>query len=123
MSTDDLSPSATLDATASQPLAIRLTDRKGVELTIAAVAGQSLMQAIRAAGQDELLALCGGSCSCATCHVYIESHVGVALPPLSADEDDLLEGSIHRTPRSRLSCQVPITRELDGLSVVIAPEG
>jgi hypothetical protein len=55
------------------------------------------MEAVRQAGFDELQALCGGSCSCATCHVYIE---GADLPPMSADEDDLLDSSDHRQTNS-----------------------
>lgn len=126
MSAHELSPPAPLDTAArgsASPLpTIEITDREGARFTITAELGQSLMQAIRDAGQDELLALCGGSCSCATCHVYVEPNPIMTLPPLSSDEDDLLEGSSHRTAQSRLSCQISIARGLDGLSVVVAPE-
>ena len=84
--------------------------------------GVSLMAAIRAAGVDELLALCGGSCSCATCHVYVDETFLGQLPPIRNDEDELLDFSNHRAPNSRLSCQVPLTAALDGLCVTIAPE-
>ena len=99
---------------------ILVTGRDGTEHAVQAEAGLSLMEAIRDNGLDELLALCGGCCSCATCHVYVEE--GHAIPPLSDDENDLLDSSDHRNGRSRLSCQIPLTAELDGMRVIIAPE-
>lgn len=99
---------------------IIVTDRARTERVLEAEAGLSLMEAIRDNGIDELLALCGGCCSCATCHVYIED--SGALPALSDDENELLDSSDHRTERSRLSCQVPLTSAMVGLKVVIAPE-
>jgi 2Fe-2S ferredoxin len=80
------------------------------------------MEAIRDNGFDELLALCGGCCSCATCHVHVDPAFLDRLPVMSADEDDLLESSDHREANSRLSCQLPFTADLDGLRVAIAPE-
>ncbi|RYD58052.1 MAG: 2Fe-2S iron-sulfur cluster binding domain-containing protein, partial [Sphingomonadales bacterium] len=77
---------------------------------------------IRENGFDELLALCGGCCSCATCHVHVDPEFAAKLPPLSEDEDDLLESSSGRDERSRLSCQLPFTDALDGLRVTIAEE-
>ena len=99
---------------------IFLTDRSGAQHSFEADAGLSLMEAIRDNGFDDLLALCGGCCSCATCHVYVET--GPELDGVSADEDDLLESSDHRTERSRLSCQISLTPALNGLQVTIAPE-
>lgn len=99
---------------------ILLTDRLGKQHSIEATDGLSLMEAIRDNGLDELLALCGGCCSCATCHVYVEDAAG--LPALSEDENDLLDSSDHRNVLSRLSCQIPLTAALDGLKVTIAPE-
>jgi ferredoxin, 2Fe-2S len=66
--------------------------------------------------------LCGGCCSCATCHVYVESGSSFSLPPMKDDEDDLLDCSDHRAANSRLSCQIPFTDALSGLTVRIAPE-
>ena len=82
----------------------------------------SVMAALRAAGIDELLAMCGGCCSCATCHVYVDDEFLNLLPPMEEGERDLLDFSDHRKPNSRLSCQIPLTQALDGLSVTIAPE-
>jgi 2Fe-2S ferredoxin len=59
--------------------------------------------------------------SCATCHVYIDPNWLDALPAISEDEDDLLDGSDYRRPESRLSCQIPFSGALDGLRVTIAP--
>ena len=80
------------------------------------------METIRDNGFDELLALCGGCCSCATCHVVVDADYINRLPPMSMDEDDLLDSSDHRTLGSRLSCQISLSEELDGLSVQIAAE-
>jgi 2Fe-2S ferredoxin len=80
------------------------------------------MEAIRDAGIDELLALCGGCCSCATCHVFVDPDFADLLPTMTEDENDLLDSSDHRTAASRLSCQIPLSAALDGLAVRIAPE-
>lgn len=99
-----------------------VTARDGEERALAAGDGLSLMEVIRDAGIDELLALCGGCCSCATCHVKVDPAFASLLPPISDDESDLLDSSQHRDETSRLSCQIAITSELDGLRVAIAPE-
>lgn len=83
----------------------------------------SIMENIRNAGFDELLAMCGGCLSCATCHIYVESvPPGAVLPAPSVDERELLEGSDYRQDNSRLSCQIPFDQSLDGIVVGIAPE-
>lgn len=96
--------------------------RDGSEHEVEARAGWSVMENIRDSGFDELLALCGGGCSCATCHVHVDpawiDRVGRPKP----DEDDLLDTSDHRQANSRLSCQIEFAEALDGLKVTIAPE-
>ena len=99
-----------------------VTNREGETSEIEVEDGLTVMEAIRDNGFDELLALCGGCCSCATCHVHIDGGATDKLPAMSEDEDDLLESSDHRTETSRLSCQIPFTAELDGLKVTIAAE-
>jgi len=99
-----------------------VTDRDGRDAAIEGRAGRSVMELIRDAGFDELLALCGGCASCATCHVYVDPGFVDRLPTMSADEDDLLDSSGHRLANSRLSCQIPFTDMLDQLKVRIAPE-
>jgi ferredoxin, 2Fe-2S len=69
-----------------------------------------------------LLALCGGCCSCATCHIHVDLAFADKVATMSEDENDLLDSSDHRNETSRLSCQVPFTAELDGLRVTIAQE-
>ncbi|ALR21810.1 MULTISPECIES: 2Fe-2S iron-sulfur cluster-binding protein [Sphingobium] len=101
---------------------LNVITRDGAQQIINATADVSVMEAIRDAGFDELLALCGGCCSCATCHVYVDPAFAASLPPVSDDESDLLDGSPHRNDYSRLSCQVVMTDALSGLTVTIAPE-
>lgn len=101
---------------------IIVTDRSGNDHAIAAGNGASVMEAIRNAGMDEMLALCGGCCSCATCHVYVDEAWKDALTPVGEDESDLLDSSDCRNGSSRLSCQIVMAPELDGLRVTIAPE-
>lgn len=99
-----------------------VTNRAGATSEVEVAEGLTVMEAIRDNGFDELLALCGGCCSCATCHIHVDPAFADLLPKMSEDEDDLLESSDHRVATSRLSCQVPFTAALDGLHVTIAPE-
>ena len=94
-----------------------VTTREGETRTVEGQAGHSVMEVIRDAGFDELLALCGGCCSCATCHVHVEADWLRRLAPMSADEDELLDSSSDRDVTSRLSCQIPFTDLLDGLAL------
>jgi 2Fe-2S ferredoxin len=96
--------------------------REGEEHEIMGETGLSVMEAIRDAGIDEILALCGGCCSCATCHVHVDPEFAVKLPKMSPDEDDLLDSTSDRDANSRLSCQIELTDALDGLKVTIAAE-
>lgn len=103
-------------------VSITVVDRSGNEHQIESRADISVMEAIRDFGLDEMLALCGGCCSCATCHVYVDESFGDRLMTISADESDLLDSSEHRTAKSRLACQLRMSYDLQGLRVVIAPE-
>jgi len=96
--------------------------RTGETLQVTAEPGISVMEAIRHAGIDELQALCGGCCSCATCHVHVDPAFAGTLPAMSEDESDLLDSSRYRDATSRLACQLVCGPELDGLKVTIAPE-
>jgi len=84
--------------------------------------GITVMEAIRDAGFDELLAMCGGCCSCATCHVIVDPAWAEKVGTPSNDEQDLLESSENVESTSRLSCQIAITDALDGLKVRIVEE-
>jgi ferredoxin, 2Fe-2S len=101
---------------------ITVISRDGDSKTVKAEDGLTLMEVIRDNGFDELLALCGGCCSCATCHVHIDPAFAGKLPKMGEDENDLLDSTDHRDETSRLSCQIPISDALEGLIVTIAPE-
>ncbi len=101
---------------------ITVVNQEGEESSVDAAEGRTLMEVIRDNGFDELLALCGGCCSCATCHVHIDPAFKDKLPEMSEDENDLLDSSEHRDENSRLSCQIPVTGALEGCKVTIAQE-
>ena len=101
---------------------ITVIDRSGASKEVEAENGLSLMEIIRDDGFDELLALCGGCCSCATCHVHVDQSYADKLPEMTEDESDLLDSSDHRNEASRLSCQIEMTDALDGITVTIAEE-
>lgn len=101
---------------------ILVKTRDGTKREIFGNPSASLMETIRDNGFDELLALCGGCCSCATCHVIVDADYIDRLPPMSMDEDDLLDSSDRRVKGSRLSCQISLSEQLQGLAIQIAAE-
>lgn len=97
---------------------IHLVGPDGSETTLEARTGESLMQAAVAANIDGIAADCGGMLTCATCHVYVREPFASRLPAPQADELGMLEfAAAERRPTSRLSCQIELTQELDGLAV------
>ena len=85
---------------------------------IACQPGQSLMKAAIDAGIDQIAADCGGTLTCATCHVVVDEAWAARLPAPVADESDMLDfAAAPVKPHSRLSCQIALTPELDGLVV------
>jgi ferredoxin, 2Fe-2S len=96
--------------------------RSGKQFEVAGKDNVPLMKLIRRAGIEELVAQCGGTCSCATCHVYLTLPTGVFVPPAGPSENLMLANATDRTITSRLSCQVRFDASLDGMHVVIAPE-
>lgn len=105
-------------------ITVSLTDQEGNVTRIEDVeTGISLMEAAREAGVDGIIAECGGACSCATCHVYIdESWMADVGQPDDVEEDMLDMVDDIRQPNSRLSCQIKLSAKLDGLSATVAPE-
>jgi 2Fe-2S ferredoxin len=101
---------------------LTVIDRSGQTSTVTGNIGASVMEVIRDNGFDDLQALCGGCCSCATCHIHVAEPFLSKLAPISDDESDLLDSSSHRDDSSRLSCQIVFTAELDGMTVTIAKE-
>lgn len=98
-----------------------LRDNAGTAVEIDAAPGQSLMASAKAAGVAGIEAECGGSMVCATCQVYVSPEWLDRLPPASSIETDMVEYTRHPRPNSRLSCQIMITPELDGLEVATPP--
>lgn len=98
---------------------ITATGADGVTQAITAEEGGSVMEALRDAGVAGILALCGGCCACATCHVHVEGGAAGQLTPMSDDEDALLDDATDRTTTSRLSCQIALDASVDGLVVTV----
>jgi 2Fe-2S ferredoxin len=99
-----------------------MTTKSGSETVLDGSVGLSVMEVIRMSGSDELLALCGGCRSCATCHVFVDPAFADRIPPASAEELELLDSSEYKRDTSRLACQIAFTDALDGLRVTIAPD-
>jgi 2Fe-2S ferredoxin len=100
---------------------VRVTDRDGNEREMNAPSGVSLMEPLRDM-DDGVAAICGGMCSCATCHVYVDDEWMAKLPAPMSDESDMLGDLTTRRPNSRLSCQVMLNDSMSGLKVSVAPE-
>jgi 2Fe-2S ferredoxin len=102
--------------------ALRITDRSGVEHRIEGTLGIKLMENLRELDFG-VAAICGGMCSCATCHVYVDPEWIAKLPVMMSDEREMLCALAHYDPEtSRLSCQIEFTSGLDGLRLTIAPD-
>jgi ferredoxin, 2Fe-2S len=101
---------------------VTYVEQDGTRTTVDAPVGTSVMMAAVDHDVDGIVAECGGSLMCATCHVYVDEAFADQVGPRSSDEDEMLEAAAsERRPTSRLSCQVELTDELDGL-VVHLPE-
>jgi len=100
---------------------LRVVDRDGIEHTVEGRTGLKVMETLRDFDYG-VAAICGGMCSCATCHVYVDPQWQPRLPPVMSDERELLVELSHSQPTSRLSCQIEFTPELEGLRVTIAPD-
>jgi 2Fe-2S ferredoxin len=95
----------------------------GERVTIDVTEGWSLMQGATAANVDGIVAECGGSCACATCHCYVEETRLAELPPPAQQELDMLGYvAAERQPNSRLSCQIKAAPVLAGLVLTLPAE-
>jgi 2Fe-2S ferredoxin len=102
---------------------VRVTTREGAQVTVDAPAGRPLMEALRD-GNTGVQGICGGMCSCGTCHVYVAATWQGKLPAKGPDEEAMLEGIgelIEVRPSSRLSCQIEVSEALAGIEVEIGP--
>src|SRR5665213_2711144 len=100
---------------------VRVIDRDGVERELSAPNDVPLMEPLRDM-DDGVAAICGGMCSCATCHVYVDPEWVGRLPAPMSDEGDMLGDLLSRRENSRLSCQIMLNDALSGLKIQIAPE-
>jgi 2Fe-2S ferredoxin len=100
---------------------LKVIDRDGHEHDVPARAGVKIMETLRELDYG-IAAICGGMCSCATCHVYVDPAWSGKIPAPMSDERELLQELAHHKDGSRLSCQIDMTDELDGLRVTIAPD-
>ena len=103
-----------------EELHIRATDQAGVEHRLPALEGWTVMEIVKDAGLP-LKAECGGALECATCHVYVEEAWYDRLPPKRDEEDEKLDEAFSVRSNSRLSCQLIMAPEFDGLHVTLAP--
>lgn len=90
--------------------------------TVEAETGYTLMEVAMRNGIQGIVAECGGQCSCATCHVFVEGDYFEKVGPPEGDEEDMLDFSDNRQANSRLGCQVEIFDALDGMTVRVAGE-
>lgn len=101
---------------------LAVTDKDGRDVEVDARSGWSLMESLRTLPRG-VEAVCGGLCSCATCHVFIDADWMRRLPPRRVEERRLLESTrAFDAARSRLSCQIKVTEDLEGLRLTVAPD-
>jgi ferredoxin, 2Fe-2S len=101
---------------------INVIDRAGKNHVLEGKVGNTLMENLRDAGLD-VEAICGGCCSCATCHVFVDDAWVGKMPERTIDEFELVEQTrAFKDGNSRLSCQIKFTEDMDGITVTVAPE-
>ena len=100
---------------------ITYIDQDGSERTVEAELGATVMETAINNDVPGILATWGGSCSCATCHVYVDEEWVDKLPPPELEESDMLDTAQDLQDNSRLSCQITVTDEIDGLVVTTPP--
>jgi 2Fe-2S ferredoxin len=99
---------------------VKITDSAGESRDVEAKAGLSLMEVAVDNNVAGMVAECGGACACATCHIYVDEAWLPKIPAMDDMEDAMLDSALERRPNSRLSCQIEISAELDGLALTVA---
>lgn len=103
---------------------IKITDREGIlhEVLAPTDMAMNLMEIVRSyeLAPEGTIGVCGGMAMCASCQCYVNSEH--SLPEMSVDEDMMLAEAFHVEENSRLGCQIPIKKELDGIEIKLAPE-
>ena len=100
---------------------IKVTDRDGNKHELEGDSNSTLMEILRDADLD-IEAACGGCCACATCHVYINDQWLEKISPKDDDEESMLDQAFDVRNSSRLSCQINLSEDLDGIELELAPE-
>lgn len=100
---------------------ITYIDQAGDRHELNLAVGSTVMEGAIDNDVPGIVAECGGACACATCHVYVDNAWAGRLTPISDMEDAMLDSALSRQPTSRLSCQIEVADELDGLVVQVAP--
>ena len=100
---------------------ITFIEDDGTHVEVEVEQGYSVMEGAIMNGVEGIEAECGGACSCATCHCYVNEDWWDKLPEMDVIEDSMLEAATERRDNSRLTCQIPVTDELDGLTLEVAP--
>ncbi len=100
---------------------IKVTDREGKKHELEGDTNSTLMEILRDAGLD-IEAACGGCCACATCHVYINDQWLDKISSKDDDEESMLDQAFDVRNSSRLSCQINLSEDLDGIELELAPE-
>ncbi len=98
---------------------IFVTDQKGIKHKLEAISGWRVMEIVRDHGLP-IKAECGGACACATCHVYVDEKWMDKIPDMRGDEEEMLDEAFNYEDNSRLSCQIIMSEELDGLEISLA---
>jgi 2Fe-2S ferredoxin len=99
---------------------ISFVDAAGSAAEVDAKAGLTVMEVAVDNNITGMVAECGGACACATCHAYVDEAWLGKLPAMDDMEDAMLDSALDRRPNSRLSCQIEITDDLDGLALTVA---
>ena len=100
---------------------IRVTDRDGNKHELEGDSNSTLMEILRDAGLD-IEAACGGCCACATCHVYINDKWLEKISSKDEEEESMLDQAFDVRNTSRLSCQISLSEDLDGIELELAPD-
>ncbi len=114
---DQLSAEGTAPEKTQTTAKITFIDHDGATHTVDAELGSTVMEAALRNDIGSIVAECGGSCTCATCLVHVDDKWSEVVGPPSPEEEDMLDMAFEVKPTSRLSCQIKITEELDGLVV------
>ncbi len=96
---------------------VTFIEHDGTVHDVDAEIGESLMEAAMRGSVSGIVAECGGSCTCATCHIYVDEAWVAKAGERSLEEDEQLDNAYDVRPNSRLSCQIKMSDELDGILV------